>query len=66
MSEVVQKGDPLYQKLLDAWIAGGMEKGYVLLSGHGQFKVNRPSDDVVSFTRDTTEHYTSFSTQHGG
>jgi hypothetical protein len=61
MSDVIQKGDPLYQKLLDTWLAGGEEKGWVVLRGIGMFKVNRPSDDVITFTKDSSSGYESTS-----
>jgi len=61
MAEVIEKGHPLYKKLLDAWVRGGKDKGWVVIKNIGQFKVNRPSDDVVSFVRISQDYYTSVS-----
>lgn len=48
MSKAIAKGDPMYDKLLSAWVGGG-KKDWVTLSNGDHFRVAKPSDDVVVF-----------------
>lgn len=48
MAEPIQKGDPEYQRLLDAWMQQGQPPRISLPNGQS-YKVLRPEEGVVKF-----------------
>jgi hypothetical protein len=50
MPELIEKGDPLHEKLMEAWIAGGKAGTVTLPKQAGRmFRVLRPSDEEIKF-----------------
>lgn len=59
--EIIEKGDPVYQKLLNVWIAQGSNPGNITLSNGKIYKVLQPEAGVVKFAPQSAELYGSMS-----